>query len=86
MSNIRQEILEAIQALGPMITSATQFYFNSDGTDQYTNVALVNKTMLNVYVDGLLLNTADWSFDSPTGTITFSGALTLGVQVLVQYK
>lgn len=63
-----------------------QFYATTDGTADYTNVALIGKTVQNVFVGGILLDPAtDWTFNATTGTITFINVPDTGISLLIQY-
>lgn len=56
------------------------------GQSAYIEPNLVGKLVLNVFTDGLIRPTSDYSFDSATGTVTLNGTIFDGVNVQVVYQ
>lgn len=68
----------------------TDSFLTVSGTQAYTRTDLIGATLLEVFYGGQTLQTrrtpADYSFDSPTGTLTFVITVSDNIEANILYQ
>jgi hypothetical protein len=74
--------------LGTIVFGATQKleFTTTEGVNTYTFPALIGKTLVMEYSDGILRDTGVITLDNTIGEVTIAGDVSEGVSIVLMYR